>query len=850
MCKDVDRNTQPLPIIQRIDPRPSPEEVAAINAKRALEEALNAVSDELIVEIVRDEGIHIGQEIMKNVAIIQTCHEVCNSLQNEVVNEMIGNLAKEVLKEVRNEELQKRLAFEAKSQAIEDIAEEMLEDQMAAMSNEIAKQEMAQVSRTLALFDNAPEMVDEIADDVIEELVGPIAKEIFEGCQREREQKVLALRKRSISRLKSSTFKAWRRYVVKRKSQRSILANFPSMLKSSSSKKSLDSTIKSTSIKKTLELRKHVNQLHEAIELEDKLIEETVLHPMNDLPDILHQNGLTHWKLILCTPTVDDKESIGKGLVEMIKRKLTINASAINSDQDFDFTNVLTCFTAPSVSMCVRWIDSDMIYESLAYSEKKRREFLMGTSSILFLHIEEMESLEDAKHRLCELVYKIPSVPGVSLMILTTSSVASKADISEALCLSSLVEDKAVTNFDVHSISVDIFKISTVLAVHNAVEASAKMSQNFHSNAIEVKVIRDFVEDFLADRYFTTVYTDLAERRAKCWPHKNPNDLVSLYNAIIDHLVTVSSSKSLENISWPIPEMRKTVLDDEIPSYWNDFPYVEQIRNWLLALKLPLLSEYDVRNYVNQLRSRGSDFSLAISRVNYSLRNMQEFEENVPWTDIINDLIDYKLGQRATGNPFNTSGSEILVVYFKHELETFQLPRSWTRSIVRKPVYSEKTSHSSFPEKVLKSELHGEIVEELNTSLAFEKKLESILNGDECSYDDAVAVDAMDLDKSDDAKIVLGSIHLPVISMISPKLGAIAGCKSRQHRIDFALQPMTRKRSRISMIEDDEDLSPMKVPQFKKTIKSKLVTNLDQKIQEEAKNYKNFEEKLLKALNQ
>ena len=152
MCKDVDRDIQTQPIIQRIDPRPSPEEVAAMNAKRALEEALNAVSDELIAEIVRDEGIHIGQEIMKNVAIIQTCHEVCISVQNEVVNEMIGNLAKEALKEIRNEELQKRLAFEAKSQAIEDIVEEMLEDQMAAMSNEIAKQEMAQVSRTLALF--------------------------------------------------------------------------------------------------------------------------------------------------------------------------------------------------------------------------------------------------------------------------------------------------------------------------------------------------------------------------------------------------------------------------------------------------------------------------------------------------------------------------------------------------------------------------------------------------------------------------------------------------------------------------------------------------------------------------
>ena len=71
----------------------------------------------------------------------------------------------------------------------------------------------------------------------------------------------------------------------------------------------------------------------------------------------------------------------------------------------------------------------------------------------------------------------------------------------------------------------------------------------------------DFVEDFLVDKYFNTIYTDLAERRAKHWPHRTPNDLLNFYNVIIEHLADVSSSKEIENISWPIPELKKMVLD-------------------------------------------------------------------------------------------------------------------------------------------------------------------------------------------------------------------------------------------------------------------------------------------------
>ena len=392
---------------------------------------------------------------------------------------------------------------------------------------------------------------------------------------------------------------------------------------------------------------------------------------MNDLPDILQNNGITHWKLIVCTPTLQS-DSIGKGLVELVKKKLAINPSAM-SDQDYD-SNVLTCFSAPNVSMCARWIDTEIIEQDIAYNEKKSREYLMGSSAILFLHIEEEESLNDSQMRLKNLIEKIPSVPGVAVVVLTTSTMA-KATLADYLGLSTLVQRKLITSFDVFETNVDIFKISTLLSVYNAISVSGKLSKNFNSDAIngmDVKVIRDFVEDFLVDKYFNTVYTDLAERRAKHWPHRTPNDLLNFYNVIIEHLADVSSSKEIENISWPIPELKKMVLDDEIPSYWNDFPYMEQVRSWIMALKLPLMMpKEDLPNYLSQIKSTATDFTLALSRIDYAIKKTGD----VPWTDIIHTLIDYKLGHRPTVDPFNTSGCDMVVMYFKHELNNFKFPR-------------------------------------------------------------------------------------------------------------------------------------------------------------------------------
>ena len=200
----------------------------------------------------------------------------------------------------------------------------------------------------------------------------------------------------------------------------------------------------------------------------------------------------------------------------------------------------------------------------------KKKVLLTGTSAILFVHSDEDESVEAAKTRLFQLLELIPKVPGVALVILTTSNDFFMEQIPDG-----------VHSFDIFQTSVDIFRFSTITTVVKSVETLVKISRHFDMDSVQglnVKLLRDFVEDFLVEKFFIEIYVDLKERLQTKKEHCHPNDLIGLFNDVIDHLVATVTDNELENISWPIPELKKLVLDEDIPSYWNDFPYLEHLR--------------------------------------------------------------------------------------------------------------------------------------------------------------------------------------------------------------------------------------------------------------------------------
>merc|ERR1712150_380635 len=145
------------------------------------------------------------------------------------------------------------------------------------------------------------------------------------------------------------------------------------------------------------------------------------------------------------------------------------------------------------------------------------------------------------------------------------------------------------------------------------------------------------------------------------------------------------------------------------------------------------------------------------------------------------------------------------------------------------------------------SELHQNLRAELDSSINFEKVLQSMVSGDYTVVKDT-AVSSQEYDPEDEnCGIQYRSIHVPVVSMLSPSLGLIAGCRARKHRIDFGMESVTsKKRSRSPALKGHDDVCLQKT---KKTIKSHLVKAFDESIERELNSSKAFEQKLLNAQN-
>ena len=70
--------------------------------------------------------------------------------------------------------------------------------------------------------------------------------------------------------------------------------------------------------------------------------------------------------------------------------------------------------------------------------------------------------------------------------------------------------------------------------------------------------------------------------------------------------------------------------------------------------------------------------------------------DQAPWTDIVHALIDYKLGQRSTLDPFSSHGSDMVVLFFEQKLKSFHPSKSWQRSrVALKNLPQEETGKST-----------------------------------------------------------------------------------------------------------------------------------------------------------
>ena len=145
---------------------------------------------------------------------------------------------------------------------------------------------------------------------------------------------------------------------------------------------------------------------------------------------------------------------------------------------------------------------------------------------------------------------------------------------------------------------------------------------------------------------------------------------------------------------------------------------------------------------------------------------------------------------------------------------------------------------------------------ELNSSFKFERNLEAMLMNESYELEkndenEQSFTETKDIIDKGDVLELSSSFHYPVVSMVSPNLGLIAGSRSMQQRVNQVVFTKKRPQEPESLVENTPDSVDGQVKKkLKKTmIKSHLVQSLHEKAEAELNLSDNFEQKLLATLN-
>ena len=267
-------------------------------------------------------------------------------------------------------------------------------------------------------------------------------------------------------------------------------------------------------------------------------------------------------------------------------------------------------------------------------------------------------------------------------------------------------------------------------------------------------------------------------------------------------------------------------MDEEVPTYWNDDPYLDHVQTWIKNLKLPPFVN-DIDQYLSSVQS--GNFAVTQSRILHILKKSTR-KADFYWSDIIHALIDYKISLRPSGDPYSSQGSDMVVLFLTNTLSGFQ-PKKLPR--MKNPDSSQPVN---FQEPELKnSGLLHEIQNELNSSLIFEQNLRRLMEDDDLIE----TTEKMDDDEEfqDVQEDFSNTFYEPVVSILSPHLGLVAGPRALQQRMEMGRKrPRSPAPSRLVQVQDG--------PEKKKVIKSHLVKNLNDKVQQELNSSLEFEQRL------
>lgn len=841
----------------------SPEELEkrreAEEKKNVIVEVSKGIYEEIVAEICCEECDDLARLAVYDVQSEAAAETVVEEIVEDVTEEMVESVVGSVLREARNRLLTKALEDEQRLADETEASQQIVLRWVDEISREVSStaiKEMEREKRLEKYLSMASAVVDGLIHEYVKENAGAILEEAKHEIVIERDARVRLFSQAMKKKRMGKIFREWRRLAVRSRKQREVVTDFPCSgagLNVEEQNRRLGwggarGVYKGRSISLINEQKLELDRMVRAIDLSDSMVQNAILEPFNlvemvgeELPK-KHKSLAVGWKLLVSFPEMA-RDSQAVPIMEMIKRKFRKSGSRVNDDED-----VLVCQTSPfekvAVSMCVRLVSQHSL-EAATFSETARKKVFAGTSGIMFVYFDTEETLDQATERLGRIIINRPKFPAVPLCVL--SSLPSN-QVVEMLDLNDYQKNGFISCFNVYEISLDIFNIDNVVTITASVGDIIRETPHLPLTNLTKKYFRDYIEDFLSPKVFSEFYHNLSGRRRRGLPDQMPEALLSLYHAGLDHLTNTARDIQLQEISWPIPEFGPLGLNADVPVEWNDAPYVDGMLQVIQQLRLEPLEVVEcdswnllveqVWRYVDRIAVPELDCSILESTLRRSLAKCYRSfvdkccsrwggEESVPppemlpWTDIVNACIQYKLQSLS-------SNADQIICYREEFLAGFCQPPEWSSTLGWGAEKDVTTVHQAVEESVLEArersfierdkdlvnkELESSIKKEQKASLRYEKMLENALSDNyepskrqklsvyedkENDCDPENAEDMVEDVWEEEEELMYTREHVPVISYLSPSLGRLVSPRAvvtRQEVFHTGMSPRNSFRS-------------------------------------------------------
>ncbi|KAI9558454.1 hypothetical protein GHT06_015241 [Daphnia sinensis] len=645
-------------------------------------------------ELINTTVYEIAKEIAVQVAIqnakVQIAHRIFKQCLDDFVSDFCSELVSEVLIEMQTAKFQEqhKLDLEHKvrhfsEQILGDIVENVVHDQVKTLCIEEI-QSAARLHDSAMKEKHARRVLDALVSELIAIESRVVASDVACEAVKTREIMVSQVLDLTSKRKIRRCIEKWRRFTalqMRRRKEKQTFPACPSRMVFSQQIASLKSKGESPGVslkrKSLVEQSVSVKRCNSLSDLQFNLkkISLSLAEKKFDLLSLLERSPSIFspkeqnrcWKLIIL--------AINNDTVGDFFRHWFGFLGATQTTDGWLYTETRT--NQNRITLCVRFVTSC----------QRITELLQGANALIVVYDPTSEA-ESTLHSLAQSVQVQSKYFPLSVASIASKNHSQKFDrlmriLNPCYHATLIFEDPSI---DKHCKLIEL--LSTLIE-------AGKITTIPPSSRVCTTTMWELANSFISRKVLPTIYRDMQLRLKYSLPHQSLASLLDFYNHAIKCLLeNVLSDSELCKIRWPAPEFVKMPDLFLPPVNWNTKAYQHDVKqSFERYLVLPYWQSGDhdfsplcasLCQYCNDI-SIGADVTALLSRIDSILTQTKQhcekrqssrtsFKESIPWTDIFQACVDYRLQK------FADEGSSKLIGYFPRALDKIQNNASWVHA--------------------------------------------------------------------------------------------------------------------------------------------------------------------------